>query len=225
MEDTLSFFYYYPESDTYNPSVVISDDLGCDVIIPLDEINVGDDGLNAFFSASPNPADQNDVIFLDEASTAESTTIVSWEWDFGNGTNAFSGVSSDQNTSYSVAGQYAIVLTITDDIGCIDSYEVLLNISDPVIWIPNVFTPNGDGVNDVLNLPYEGFQKFNILILNRWGNVMWNRTDQNGVFLWDGTDNGQEKCTDGVYFYKLSGTMFGGTQQELHGFVTVIDSE
>jgi hypothetical protein len=54
---------------------------------------------------------------------------------------------------------------------------------------------------------------------------MWNRTDQNGVFLWDGTDNGQEKCTDGVYFYKLSGTMFGGTQQELHGFVTVIDSE
>ena len=225
LEDTLSFFYYYPESNTYNPSVVISDDLGCDVIIPLDEINVGDDGLNAFFSASPNPADQNDVIFLDEGSTAESTTIVSWEWDFGNGTNAFSGVSSDQNTSYSVAGQYPIVLTITDDIGCIDSYEVLLNISDPVIWIPNVFTPNGDGVNDVLNLPYEGFQTFNILILNRWGNVMWNRTDQNGVFLWDGTDNGQEKCTDGVYFYKLSGTMFGGTQQELHGFVTVIDSE
>jgi len=77
----------------------------------------------------------------------------------------------------------------------------------------------------VLNLPYEGFQTFNILIVNRWGNVMWNRTDQNGIFLWDGTDNGQEKCTDGVYFYKLSGTMFGGTQKELHGFVTVIDSE
>ena len=54
---------------------------------------------------------------------------------------------------------------------------------------------------------------------------MWNRTDQTGTFLWDGTDNGQEKCTDGVYFYKLSGTMFGGTQQDLHGFVTVIGSQ
>ena len=90
---------------------------------------------------------------------------------------------------------------------------------------PNVFTPNGDGANDVLSLPFEAFENFNILILNRCGNVMWNQTDQTGIFLWDGTNNGQEKCTDGVYFYKLSGTMFGGTQQELHGFVRVIHSQ
>ena len=80
-------------------------------------------------------------------------------------------------------------------------------------------------MKQVLSLPYEVFENFNILIVNRWGNVMWNQTDQTGTFLWDGTDNGQEKCTDGVYFYKLSGTMFGGTEQDLHGFVRVINSQ
>ena len=225
INDTLSFFYNYPESSTYVPEVVIADDEGCEVIIPLNELTVGDDGLTAFFTASPNPADQNNIINIQDGSGAETTTIISWDWDFGNGTSAFSGSNEDQTTSYSVSGQYPVILTVIDDIGCTDSYEVIISINDPLIWIPNVFTPNGDGANDLFNLPYEGFKTFNILILNRWGNVMWNKTDQNGILLWDGTDNGREKCTDGIYFYKLSGTMFGGTQQELHGFVTVIDSE
>ena len=225
LNDTLSFFYNYPESNTYYPEVIISDDIGCEVIIPLNEITVGDDGLNALFSAGPNPADQNDIINLIDESTAENTTIVSWSWDFGNGTEVFSAVSEDQTTSYGVSGQYPVTLTIIDDIGCTDSYEILIDINDPIVWVPNVFTPNGDGANDVLSLPFEAFENFNIVILNRWGNVMWNQTDQTGIFLWDGTNNGQEKCTDGVYFYKLSGTMFGGTQQELHGFVRVIHSQ
>ena len=223
--DTLNFFYNYPESNTYTPEVIISDDLGCELIIPLDEITVGDDGLSAFFTAGPNPADQNDIInFIDESS-AQSTSIVSWSWDFGDGTTAFSAISEDQTNAYGISGQYPVTLTIIDDIGCTDSYEILIDINDPIIWVPNVLTPNGDGTNDILSLPYDAFEKFNIVILNRWGNVMWNRTDQTGTFLWDGTDNGQEKCTDGVYFYKLSGTMFGGTQQDLHGFVTVIGSQ
>ena len=225
LNDSLSFFYNYPESNTYNPEVIISDDLGCEVIIPLNEITVGDDGLTALFTAGPNPADQNDIINLIDESTAESTSIVSWSWDFGDGTDAFSVISEDQTTSYGVSGQYAVTLTITDDIGCTDSYDILIDINDPIVWVPNVFTPNGDGANDVLSLPYEAFESFNILIVNRWGNVMWNQTDQTGTFLWDGTDNGQEKCTDGVYFYKLSGTMYGGTEQDLHGFVRVIHSQ
>ena len=66
--------------------------------------------------------------------------------------------------------------------------------------VPNVFPPNGDGVNDEFNLPFDGFKSYNIVIINRWGNVMWDKTDQTGILLWDRTDNGGEKCTDGVYF-------------------------
>lgn len=225
IQDSITFFYNYPESDLYNPQVIISDDSGCEVIIPLDEISIGDDGLNAFFSANPNPADQNEAIVLQDGSTAENTTIVSWTWDFGNGTSAFTGTSEDQTISYGVSGQYPVWLTIMDNIGCSDTYEVLIDITDPIIWIPNVFTPNGDDVNDRLTLPFAAFETFDILILNRWGNVMWDKEDRVGTFLWDGTDNGNEKCKDGVYYYKLSGIMFGGTVQNLHGFVRVVNSE
>ena len=80
-------------------------------------------------------------------------------------------------------------------------------------------------MNDLFVLPFDGFKSFDILIVNRWGNVMWNQTNQTGVDLWDGTDNGGEKCVDGVYFYQLRGEMYGGTLVDQHGFVTVIESE
>ncbi|MEJ6685995.1 MAG: gliding motility-associated C-terminal domain-containing protein [Crocinitomicaceae bacterium] len=180
----------------------------------------------ADFSASPLAACVGEEIAFTNASSSNGgSEIQEYVWDFGDGTSIFSESNENQATSYGVSGQYPIILTITDNIGCTDSYEVLININDPLIWVPNVFTPNGDGANDLFNLPYEGFKTFNILILNRWGNVMWDKTDQTGILLWDSTDNVSEKCKDGVYFYKLSGTMFGGTQQDLHGFVAVIDSE
>ena len=225
MEDTLSFFYNFPEPDTYSPSVTIADALGCEVIYPLNEITVSDDGLNAFFTASPNPADQNEVIVFTDGSTFQGVNIISWLWDFGNNQTVFSANNASQNQSYSLSGQYPVILTITDAMGCIDSYQVMIHINDPSIWIPNVFTPNGDGVNDSFDLPFDGFKSFNVVIINRWGNVMWDKTDQTGIQLWDGTDNGGDKCTDGVYFYKVYGEMHGGTVVDQHGFVTVIESE
>tara|TARA_Y100001978_G_C23702839_1_gene442401 strand:- start:4228 stop:8010 length:3783 start_codon:yes stop_codon:yes gene_type:complete len=225
IEDTVSFYYNYPNPDTYFPEVTILDDLGCEVIYPLNDITVSDDGLEAFFTATPNPADQDEIISFVDGSSFDGTSIISWEWDFGNGQFVFSGTDQSQTQSYSVSGQYPVNLTVTDAIGCVDEYELIININDPVIWIPNVFTPNGDGVNDLFELPFDGFKSFDIFILNRWGNVMWNQTNQTGVHLWDGTDNGGEKCVDGVYYYQLQGEMYGGTLIDQHGFVTVIESE
>ena len=223
--DTLSFFYNYPEPNTYFPEVTIMDALGCEVIYPLNEITVSDDGLNAFFTATPNPAEPDEMITFVDGSSFDGSPIISWEWDFGSNNLIFSGTNETQTQSYTLSGEYAITLTVTDAIGCVDEYELLINVNDPDIWVPNVFTPNGDGVNDEFNLPFDGFKSYNIVIINRWGNVMWDKTDQTGILLWDGTDNGGEKCTDGVYFYKLNGEMLGGTMVNQHGFVTVIKSE
>jgi gliding motility-associated-like protein len=160
-----------------------------------------------------------------DGSSFDGSNIISWEWNFGNGQFIFSGSDISQTQSYSVSGQYPVILTVTDAIGCVDEYTVTININDPVIWIPNVFTPNGDGVNDVFVLPFDGFISFDILIVNRWGNVMWNQSDQTGIDLWDGSNKGGKKCVDGVYFYKLKGEMYGGTLVDQHGFVTVVQSE
>jgi len=118
----------------------------------------------------------------------------------------FNGTNESQIESYPTSGQYPVILTITDAIGCTDEYSIIIDISDPLIWVPNVFTPNDDGVNDLFTLPFDGFKSYNILILNRWGNVMWDQSRSKLVSYFGTVQiTGQEKCKDGVYFYKLSG--------------------
>ena len=66
--------------------------------------------------------------------------------------------------------------------------------------IPNVFTPNDDAVNDIIDISvYSGFEP-EMQIFNRWGEIVTILNTQN--LIWDGTSNGKA-CTDGVYFYKL----------------------
>jgi len=95
------------------------------------------------------------------------------------------------------AGTYEV--TVGDDYGCEITKEVTLGF-DKGIFIPNVFTPNGDGVNDyffVRNLPDAG-SGTKLTISNRWGNLVFESSDYNYDNLWDGEDN-----NDGIYFYTL----------------------
>jgi hypothetical protein len=126
-----------------------------------------------------------------------------------------------------LAGVYSVSLTVTDALGCKDTYIGSINIKDPEIWLPNVITTNNDGVNELFTLPFDAFKEFTVLILNRWGNVMrvGYRDPANPLFLWDGTDESGKICTDGVYFYHLTGEMLGGTMVDKQGFVTVIESK
>ena len=95
-------------------------------------------------------------------------------------------------------------------------------MSDPDIWVPNVFTPNGDGVNDFVVLPYPAFKSYDIVIVNRWGNVVSNLTNQTGVAAWDGLTPDGQVYDDGVYFYLLTGVMLGGTEVKKQGFITLV---
>ncbi|MFW5759717.1 MAG: gliding motility-associated C-terminal domain-containing protein, partial [Cyclobacteriaceae bacterium] len=91
------------------------------------------------------------------------------------------------------AGTYLIEVRDTSE--CYVSMEVNIDY-DRSIFIPNVFTPNNDNVNDVFyirNLPETGAK---LVVTNRWGNVVFETDDYNNN--WDG---GEE--TDGVYFYRL----------------------
>jgi len=67
--------------------------------------------------------------------------------------------------------------------------------------LPNVFTPNGDGLNDLfIPYPYDFVEKVNMTILNRWGTIVYNTDDPD--INWDGTDMSSGKnCSEGVYFF------------------------
>lgn len=226
LSDSIDFYYNYADPGTYTPGAYLYDSTGCEVFYPLPPITVLDDGLNAFYTFSPDPAEQNELITFVDGSSSDQSTVVAWIWDFDS--NIYS-VSSDTNQTYSfpIAGQYPVTLTVYDALGCQDTYSTLINISDPEIWIPNVITINDDGSNDLFVLPFDAFKEFTVFIVNRWGNLIHEgiRDPNNPIFLWDGTaDSTGDKVVDGIYFYKINGEMLGGTMVNFHGHVTVRES-
>lgn len=98
----------------------------------------------------------------------------------------------------------------------IDQCDSLLTVE-----VPNVFTVNGDGVNDKFTLMYDSFKSFNVVILNRWGNVMFEASDLTGIDIWDGYNNNGNLCNEGVYFYKIDGVLLNDTEVSKDGFVTL----
>ncbi len=74
--------------------------------------------------------------------------------------------------------------------------------------IPNVFTPNGDGVNDFVSFPNFGNSANKIVVVNRWGNLIY---ESNGINpIWDGKDTSGKSCTEGTYFYRINNTNISG---------------
>ncbi|MFN2429771.1 MAG: gliding motility-associated C-terminal domain-containing protein [Cryomorphaceae bacterium] len=112
-------------------------------------------------------------------------------------------------TELTVAGCYAI--TALDSISIRPDGQVFPNESEfsniicfdncPEYTLPNVFTPNGDGRNDIFEpFPYRSVESIEFTVFNRWGNIVFTTTDPD--ILWDGTSSQTgELVTDGTYFY------------------------
>lgn len=84
----------------------------------------------------------------------------------------------------------------------------------------NVITPNADNINDVIDFSAYQFQELNFVILNRWGNVVWQTNDPNAK--WDGKITTGDLVTDGVYFYRLNGLGYYGNKINKSGYVQVV---
>ena len=78
---------------------------------------------------------------------------------------------------------------------------------------------------DIPFLPVRLFKSFDLIITNRWGNIVCEKLNHTGMNLWDGNDMGGNKCADGVYFYRITGEMYGGTMVNQHGFVTLVEAQ
>ena len=94
----------------------------------------------------------------------------------------------------------------------------------PTKDIPNVFTPNGDGVNDVwqFTLP-KGSTLSGVEVYNRWGISIKNlELNTNNYLLWDGRTTSGEACSDGVYYYTLTYKLVNGDVVTKKGFITLI---
>lgn len=118
-----------------------------------------------------------------------------------------------------VADSNRNITELTDSV-CIDVFECL------DYQLPNVFTPNGDGINDLFTpfMPYSGVTKIEMEIFNRWGKRVFRTTDPD--ILWDGADETtHQPSSDGVYYYGCKlyvNSLAGEIYYFLNGSITLI---
>ena len=149
--------------------------------------------------------------------TNTSTSATSFTWTLGNGVTDVLNNSIAQ--TYTAVGIYTVSLVITNN-NCKDSTSVLITVNDvePEIEIPNVFTPNGDGVNDIFKITAINTKSFSADIFNRWGTKLYSWSDI--TTGWNGKANGKD-VTDGVYFYMIKITTAIGEDVTKQGTVSL----
>jgi gliding motility-associated-like protein len=146
-------------------------------------------------------------------------TVNTWNWNMGDGNTQTGRVATH---SYPEPGIYKIHLEITDENGCMDSTSKDIHIFKLDVYIPNTFTPNGDGINDtwkpIMNeYSTEGYV---LSVFDRFGQVIFFTT--NTEEAWDGTINGKLAAPNTVYSYQLKVRDYFGLEYKFAGHVSLI---
>jgi len=110
-------------------------------------------------------------------------------------------------------------LTIKDSAGCTKRDSVRIDYNCANLTIPNVFTPNGDKLNDLFFVNATYADSYTIYIYDRWGKEIF--TSNQATNPWDGTTKGGSQVPDGVYYYIVK-LECGGTKTEKKGFVQLL---
>lgn len=190
-----------------NVSVVVTDANGCkdtaNASVPFFPVPSPNFSVNPPIQGQPGA----NITFTD-LSTAN---INSWFWTFGDG-----GSATVQNPTYvyTTQGTFPVTLTVENIQGCINQITIdYLILSDLII--PNVFTPNGDGMNDFLVFKNVEFFENELKVFNRWGREVFSQTNYNND--WDGDD-----VSDGTYYFILEVKMPAGGVDTFKGTITIL---
>ncbi len=191
--------YCYTAVGNYIVSVLVTSIGGCTFTYSLPNyIHIYPFPVAAF-SASPTSATMyNPTIYF----TDESVGANSWNWTFGDNLN---GTSSNQNPSYTYSeiGTYTTVLIVSNSYGCLDTASETISIQDEFeFYVPNAFTPNGDGTNNTFQGYGVGIATYQMEIYDRWGMMIYETDDY--YRPWDGTTRWSSTIVQqDVYVYKI----------------------
>jgi gliding motility-associated-like protein len=181
---------------------------------------------------------------LEVTFTNASQNASSYYFDFGNGNTATINDLSNQTQTFTsstnvmlvalsspTCGDTAYTTIAIVECGCTNplalNYDPLAMVDDgscilpvPIIIAPNVFTPNGDGANDLFFLDVTNQTSITLTVLNRWGNKMFESAGMNPA--WNGKTEGGAAAEEGTYFYKYLVTGVDGSEYTGHGFLQLV---
>lgn len=155
--------------------------------------------------------------------SATGNLIDKFKWSPGESLNCID--CPDPTASPNKTTEYTI--TVYTDFGCVDSDKVTVKVlcDESQLFIPNTFTPNGDGQNDVFYPRGTGLDKVrSFRVYNRWGEVVFERSGMplnDAAYAWDGTYKGNVLPPD-VFVYVVEATCEGGEIMTIKGDVTLV---
>ena len=168
--------------------------------------SVTQNGISAAFSANPMSGTAPLLVNF----TNQSIGATSYTWTLGNGAVS---TSTNPSTIYTGPGTYVVTLVAAN--GCTATATLNIEVfENSTLIIPNVFTPNGDGINEVFKITSTGIRDLTCDIFNRWGTKLYTITSVNDS--WNGSNN-----SDGTYFFILKATGFDGKVFTEHGFLNI----
>ena len=189
----------YTNSGSFTVLLVAANDDGCsDSFKIVNAVTAAPKPLAGFrTSPNPNPVANSLIDFINASSGANS-----FSWDFGDGIG--SSTQSDPVYNYKVTGTFTVRLIVNGHENCTDTaYRIIKIEGGNGIYIPNAFTPNGDGINDYFKVSGVGIQSVDITIYNRW---VQNVFQQNGNSpVWNGINQKTGTNSEaGVYIYIIN---------------------
>ncbi len=123
--------------------------------------------------------------------------------------------------NYTASGSYSVTLIALGVNGCNDTLAYRFRIADSSgVSLPNIFSPNDDGTNDIFKPSIAGLTAMKLNIYNRYGTLIFFSDRING--FWDGRTTSGEPCSTGIYFYTIEATGFDGKSYKLQNTLTLV---
>jgi gliding motility-associated-like protein len=174
-------------------------------------VNVAQANVTASFTANPTTGASPLTVEFTDASIGATN----WNWNFGD-----SNTSTSQNPSnVYTTGTYTVVLTASSG-SCTSTSSVVIVVEDGFsLEIPNVFTPNSDGANDLFTVKSTGVKEISLQIFNRWGEKLYEFTGPKAS--WDGLSPNGLQVPEGTYFFFIKATGFDSSEVEKQGTINL----
>lgn len=207
--------HIYDVAGTYDVTLIIASGSNCrDTITKVAYITAYPQ-VTADFTVSPGVTDefQRNITFTDESTG--SPTI--WNWSFGNGT--FGNIQNPV-LMYQDTGTFLVTLIANNQFNCPDTAFGTVRINPiSTFYVPNAFSPNGDGINDYFGGFGTNIKEYELMIFNRWGNRIY--TTNNMLDPWDGRYKGDSQVMIDTYIYQIKTLNVMNEERVYRGTVTI----
>ncbi|MCF8424812.1 MAG: gliding motility-associated C-terminal domain-containing protein, partial [Bacteroidia bacterium] len=200
----------YPSAGNFSVTLIASNGCSADTTVKSNFITVYDMPIIVAYGDTTINIGESTEIFV--------TGGLSYYW-YPNNSSIACITCSNTTVQPTVSTNYIVVGSNSQYCQAQDTVKIIVDVNCGDFFIPNVFSPNDDGLNDFINVHGRCITAYNLQIFSRWGEKVFETSNLENS--WDGTYKGKKMDT-GVFVYKADGVSIDGKSFKFKGNITLI---